>query len=75
MKKQIIFIAEDSNLNASILNGNLEVKAQRSFSRFKYRKRIYFKLRADDNYKYYNFKFEEKNKKLRFFYYKNNIFK
>lgn len=58
-EKADLFIAEDSNLNASILNGNLEVKAQGLLVELNTEKG-YFKLRVDDSYKYYNFKFEEK---------------
>lgn len=58
-EKADIFIAEDSNLNASILNGNLEVKAHGLLVELNTEKG-YFKLRVDDSYKYYNFKFEEK---------------
>lgn len=58
-EKADIFIAENGNLNASILNGNLEVKAQGLLVELNTDKG-YFKLRVDDSYKYYNFKFEEK---------------
>ena len=58
-EKADLFIAEDSNLNASILNGNLEVKAQGLLIDLNTEKG-YFKLRVDDSFKYYNFKFEEK---------------
>lgn len=58
-EKTDIFIAEDSNLNANILNGNLESKIQGLLLEINEEKG-YIKLRVDGENKYYNFKFEEK---------------
>ena len=58
-EKADLYIAEDSNFNSKILNSSLEVKATGILSELNESKG-YFKLRVDDGYKYYNFKFEEK---------------
>ena len=58
-KKADIYIAEDSNLNSNILNGNLETKVSGILVELNEAKE-YLKLRISDEYKYYNFKFEEK---------------
>lgn len=57
--KADIYIAEDSNFNSNILNNNFEVKVSGILVELNDSKG-YLKLRVDDNYKYYNFKFEEK---------------
>ena len=58
-EKADIYIAEDSNLNSSILNSNLETKLTGMLIELNENKG-YLKLRINDEYKYYNFKFEEK---------------
>ena len=58
-EKADLYVAEDSNFNAKILNSNLETKAEGILSELNENKG-YLKLRIDNNYKYYNFKFEEK---------------
>lgn len=58
-EKADIYIAEDDKFNSNILNSNLESKATGILVELNETKG-YFKLRVDDNYKYYNFKFEEK---------------
>lgn len=59
-EKADIYIAEDSNFKSKILNGNLETKAEGVFIELNDAKG-YIKLRDDNGYKYYNFKFEEKS--------------
>ena len=58
-EKADLYVAEDSNFKAKILNSNLETKAEGILSELNESKG-YLKLRVDDKYKYYNFKFEEK---------------
>ena len=58
-KKADIYVAEDSNFNSSILNNNLETKITGILVELNETKG-YLKLRINDEYKYYNFKFEEK---------------
>lgn len=58
-EKADIYIAEDSNFNSSILNSNLETKVTGILIELNESKG-YLKLRVDNDYKYYNFKFEEK---------------
>mgnify|MGYP000295574666 CR=1 FL=1 len=58
-EKADLYVAEDSNFNAKILNSNLDEKATGILSELNESKG-YLKLRVDDGYKYYNFKFEEK---------------
>ena len=58
-EKADIYVAEDSNFNAKILNSNLETKAEGILIELNENKG-YIKLRQNDSYKYYNFKFEEK---------------
>lgn len=57
--KADIYIAEDDKFNSNILNSNLESKIIGILAELNETKG-YLKLRVDDNYKYYNFKFEEK---------------
>lgn len=57
--KADIYISEDSNFNANILNGNLETKVNGILIELNEDKG-YIKIRIDDKCKYYNFKFEEK---------------
>lgn len=59
-KKAGIYIAEDTNYNSSILNSNFEVKLVGILSEMN-TENGYMKLKISDEYKYYNFKFEEKN--------------
>ena len=58
-EKADLYVAEDSNFNAKILNSNLDEKASGILSELNESKG-YLKLKVDDGYKYYNFKFEEK---------------
>lgn len=58
-EKADIYIAEDSNFNSNILNNNLEIKVAGILLELSTDKG-FIKLRVDDNYKYYNFKFEDK---------------
>lgn len=58
-KKADIYMLEDSNFNSNILDSNLDIKATGMLIELNTDKG-YLKLRVDDNYKYYNFKFEEK---------------
>lgn len=57
-----IYILEDENLNANILNSNLETKLTGILNEVNEDKG-YIKLRVGEEYKYYNFKFEEKSSK------------
>ena len=59
-KKAGIYIAEDTNYNSSILNSNFEVKLVGILSEMN-TENGYMKLKISDEYKYYNFKFEEKS--------------
>ena len=58
-EKADIYIAEDSNFNSNILNTKLENKITGILLELNENKG-YIRIRVDDNYKYYNFKFEEK---------------
>lgn len=58
-KKADIYVLEDSNYNSTILNNNLETKVSGILLELNETKG-YIKLRVEDIYKYYNFKFEEK---------------
>lgn len=58
-EKADIYIAEDSSFNSNILNSNLETKLTGMLIELNETKG-YLKLRINDEYKYYNFKFEEK---------------
>lgn len=60
--KADIYIAEDNNFNSSILNSNLETKITGILIELNTNKG-YIKVKIDDSYKYYNFKFEEKQEK------------
>lgn len=59
-KKAGIYVADDENFTSSILNSNFEVKLMGILSEIN-TDSGYMKLKIDDEYKYYNFKFEEKN--------------
>lgn len=54
-----LYIAEDENYNADIINSNYEVKLTGILSKMDTEKG-YMSLRIGEEYKYYNFKFEEK---------------
>ena len=58
-KKADIYVTEDSNFNSNVLNSNLESKLTGILIELNESKG-YLKLRINDEYKYYNFKFEEK---------------
>lgn len=55
-----LYIAEDTNYNADIINSNYEIKLSGILSKLDTEKG-YMKLRIGEEDKYYNFKFEEKN--------------
>ncbi len=61
-EKADIYITEDSNFNSNILNNSLETKVSGILVELNDNKG-YLKMRIDDSYKYYNFKFEEKSEK------------
>ena len=54
-----IYIAEDNNYNSEILDSEFNVKLKGIVSELN-TEEGYMKLRINDEYKYYNFKFEEK---------------
>lgn len=54
-----IYIAEDSSYNANIINNEYEIKQSGIFVKIDEDKG-YIELKQDGEYKYYNFKFEEK---------------
>ncbi len=58
-EKADLYIADDKDGNTNILDSNLETKISGILVDFNIDKG-YLKLRQDDDYKYYNFKFEEK---------------
>ena len=58
-KKAAIYVAESSNYNAKILDNNLQTRLEGILIELNENKE-YIKLRIGDDYKYYNFKFEEK---------------
>ena len=58
-EKADIYITENSDLISNILNSNLETKITGILVELNENKG-YLKLRINDEYKYYNFKFEEK---------------
>ena len=57
-----IYIAEDENFNSNIMNSNFEIKQTGILIEVN-TDSGYFELRQDDDYKYYNFRFEEQNVK------------
>ena len=57
-----IYVAEDENYNSHVMNNQFEVKQTGILIEIN-TDSGYFVLRQNDEYKYYNFKFEEKNKK------------
>lgn len=56
-----IYIAEDQNFNSNILNSNFDVQQTGILIEIN-TTAGYFELRQDDEYKYYNFRFEERDK-------------
>lgn len=56
------YVAEDSNYNSSIIDSNFNVKLTGIISELN-KDKGYMKLKTDQEYKYYNFKFEEKDVK------------
>lgn len=60
-EKGDIYIAEDENYNSQVMNHQFEVKQTGILIEIN-TDSGYFELRQGDEYKYYNFKFEEKNK-------------
>ena len=58
-KKAGIYIADDENYKSTLLDTNFEIKLMGILSEIN-TDTGYMKLKIDDNYKYYNFKFEEK---------------
>ena len=58
-EKADIYIADDSDFNSNLLNSEFETKLTGILSELNTDKG-YIKLSIDNNYKYYNFKFEEK---------------
>lgn len=61
-KQAGIYIAEDEDYNAEIIDSQFEVKLTGILSELNTEKG-YLKLRVGEEYKYYNFKFEEKETK------------
>ena len=61
-EKADIYITEDEVYNSNVLNSNFETKISGILIELNENKG-YIKLRVDDEYKYYNFKFEEKSEK------------
>lgn len=61
-KKAGIYITEDENYNSKILNSNFETKIEGILSEIN-TDDGYMKIKQGDEYKYYNFKFEEKEVK------------
>ena len=57
-----IYVAEDENLNSNIMDSTYNVKQTGILIDLNTEKG-YFKLRQGDEYKYYNFKFDEKDEK------------
>lgn len=60
-EKGDIYIAEDENYDSQVMNHQFEVKQTGILIEIN-TDSGYFELRQGDEYKYYNFKFEEKNK-------------
>lgn len=54
------YVAEDSNYNSSIIDSEFNVKLTGILSELN-KDKGYMKLKIEDEYKYYNFKFEEKD--------------
>ena len=61
-EKADLYILEDENAQSEVLNGDLESKLTGIINEFNEEKG-YIKIRINDEYKYYNFKFEEKQAK------------
>ena len=56
-----IYVAEDESFNSNILDSNFDVRQTGILIEMNTNEG-YFELRQDDEYKYYNFRFEERNK-------------
>ena len=61
-EKGDIYIAEDENINSYIMNNDFEIKQTGILIEIN-TDAGYFELRQNDEYAYYNFKFEKKDKK------------
>lgn len=61
-KKAGLYIAEDEKFNSYIIDTNFETRVTGILSELNIEEG-YMKVKVDDNYKYYNFKFEEKDVK------------
>ena len=59
-EKADLYVAEDENYNNEVLNSNYEVKLTGMVTDLDDEKG-YIEIRQDDEYKYYNFRFEEEN--------------
>ena len=70
-KKAAVYIADDENYMSTLFNSNLEEKVIGILSELNIEEG-YMKIKQDENYKYYNFKFEEKN--IQEILPKNNIY-
>ena len=70
-KKAGIYIAENEDLKQTIIDSNFETKVIGIISELN-TDNGYMKIKVDDGYKYYNFKFEEKN--IKDIYLNNKIF-
>lgn len=70
-KKAGIYIADDEQYNSSLLDSNFEVKVQGILSEIN-TDDGYLKIKVGEDYKFYNFKFEEKN--IQDIYMQNTIF-
>lgn len=70
-EKADIYIAQDENYNDYIINNNFEIQQSGILVDYNEEKG-YIELRQNDEYKYYNFQFEEKQEKD--FYSSNTLF-
>lgn len=61
-EKADMYIAEDAEANSNLINSNFEVKLTGILNELNEDKG-YLRLRVENDYKYYNFKFEEKQAK------------
>lgn len=58
-KESNMYVAENENYNSTIIDSNFNIKLQGILIEINQEQK-YIKLRVDDQYKYYNFNFEEK---------------
>ncbi len=70
-QKAGIYIAENENLTQTLIDSNFQTKVVGILSELNTDKG-YMKIKVDDSYKYYNFRFEEKN--IKDIYVNNKIF-